>query len=156
MIIEQLLDDLDDMIDHSKGLGGKRIIDAVKLRVLVDEIRLNMPQVIEEARHITSDKNEIIDDAKRSADSIVRAAEDKAKAMVSQEEITKMSQERAGEILALAQKRSKEMRRASQEFVEDLMRRADEGLTSHLTELRRTRAELKQQGSAATRPADKE
>ena len=39
----------------------------------------------------------------------------------------------------------KEMRKAAQDFVDDIMRRADEGLTANLGEVRKTRAALKQQ-----------
>ena len=65
--------------------------------------------------------------------------------MVAQEEIVKMAQEKAAEIIAAAQSKSREMRKASQEFVDDIMRRADEGLTANLGEVRKTRAALKQQ-----------
>ena len=37
------------------------------------------------------------------------------------------------------------MRKAAQDFVDDIMRRADEGLTANLGEVRKTRAALKQQ-----------
>ena len=36
------------------------------------------------------------------------------------------------------------MRKAAQDFVDDLMRRADEELTANLSDLRKTRASLKQ------------
>ena len=38
-----------------------------------------------------------------------------------------------------------EMRKAAQDFVDDIMRRADEGLTQNLSEVRKTRAALRQQ-----------
>ena len=56
-----------------------------------------------------------------------------------------MAKEKAAEILASAQAKSRDMRRAAQEFVDDIMRRADEGLTANLGEIRKTRAALKQQ-----------
>ena len=37
------------------------------------------------------------------------------------------------------------MRKAAQDFVDDIMRRADEGLTANLGDVRKTRASLKQQ-----------
>ena len=69
--------------------------------------------------------------------------------MVAQEEITRMAQEKAGEIMATAQNKAKEMRKAAQDFVDDIMRRADENLTANLAEVRKTRASLKQQIPAA-------
>ena len=57
----------------------------------------------------------------------------------------KLAQEKAAEIISGAQSKSREMRKAAQDFVDDIMRRADEGLTANLGEVRKTRAALKQQ-----------
>ena len=59
------------------------------------------------------------------------------------------SREKAAEIISNAQGKAKEMRRAAQDFVDDIMRRADEGLTANLGEIRKTRAALKQQTPVA-------
>ena len=75
--------------------------------------------------------------------------------MVAQEEITKLAQEKASEIIATAQAKSRQMRKAAQDFVDDIMRRADEGLTANLGEVRKTRAALKQQlPSAPAKPTE--
>ena len=55
-----------------------------------------------------------------------------------------MAQAKAHEIVATAQAKSRDMRKAAQDFVDDLMRRSDEGLTQNLSDLRKTRASLKQ------------
>ncbi len=103
---------------------------------------------------IVADRTDIITNAKREADGIIRSAEERAKAMVAQEEITKLAQEKASEIIANAQAKSRQMRKAAQDFVDDIMRRADEGLTANLGEIRKTRAALKQ--AIPTSPAAKE
>ena len=46
-------------------------------------------------------------------------------------------------MLAQAQTRFREMRKASNEYIDDLMRRTDEGLAANLAELRKTRQEIK-------------
>lgn len=146
MNVEELMDQIDEMLEKSMKLpGGKVIIDAEKLRTLADDVRLNIPAEVKQARGIVSDRADIINTAKREADNIIRAAEERAKAMVAQEEITRMAQEKAGEIMAAAQNKAKEMRKAAQDFVDDIMRRADENLTANLAEVRKTRASLKQQ-----------
>jgi len=111
----------------------------------VDDIRLNIPSEIKQARGIVADRAEIISTAKREADGIIRNAEENAKAIVAQEAIVKMAQEKAAEIIANAQTKSREMRKAAQDFVDDIMKRADDGLTANLGEIRKTRAALKQQ-----------
>ena len=51
-------------------------------------------------------------------------AEEKAKAMVNQDEIVRQAQQKANELIAQAQQKFKEMRKASNDYVDDLMRRA--------------------------------
>ena len=146
MNVEELLDRLDEVIDKSLALGSRRcVVDAEKLRVIIDDIRLNLPQEIKQARAIVSDRSDIINTAKREAENTVRAAEERGRALVGQEEITRQAQTRAAEIIAHSQQKSREMRKAAQDFVDDLMRRADDGLTANLTEVRKVRASLKQQ-----------
>ncbi len=145
MNIEELLEQFDEVLDSGIKIPGKKtLVDVEKLRAVVDDIRLNIPNEIKQARGIVADRTDIITTAKREADGIIRNAEERAKAIVAQEEIVKMAQEKATEIIANAQAKSKEMRRAAQDFVDDIMRRADEGLTSNLGEIRKTRAALKQ------------
>lgn len=146
MSIEELLEQFDEALETGIKMPGKRtIVNAEKLRAVIDDIRLNIPSEIKQARGIVADRADIINNAKREADGIIRNAEERANALVSQEEITKMAREKAAEIIADAQGKSREMRKAAQEFVDDIMRRADEGLTANLNEVRKTRASLKAQ-----------
>lgn len=149
MNIEELLEQLDEALDSGVKMPGKRVVvNADKIRAVIDDIRLNIPSEVKQARGIVADRADIITNAKREADGIIRNAEERANAMVSQEEITKLAQEKAGEIIANAQAKSREMRKAAQEFVDDLMRRTDEGLTANLGEIRKTRSALKAQNGA--------
>ncbi len=146
MTLDELLEQFDEVLDSGiKIPGRKTVVDIEKLRAVVDDIRLNIPSEIKQARGIVADRAEIISTAKREADGIIRNAEENAKAIVAQEAIVKMAQEKAAEIIANAQTKSREMRKAAQDFVDDIMKRADDGLTANLGEIRKTRAALKQQ-----------
>ena len=145
MSIEELLEEFDEVLDAGMKLPGKRtLLDAEKVRELVDDIRLNLPAEIKQAKSIVNDRTEIISRAKAEADDIIKRADERAQAMVAQEEITRLADEKAREIIAAAQSKSREMRKAAQDFVDDIMQRADEGLTANLAEVRKTRASLKQ------------
>ena len=44
MSIEDLLDEIDELLDRAWGLpGGKSVVDAEKLRVALDDVRLELP-----------------------------------------------------------------------------------------------------------------
>lgn len=155
MTLDELLEQFDEVLDDGIKIPGKKtLVDVERLRAVVDDIRLNIPGEIKQARGIVADRAEIITTAKREADGIIKNAEEKAKAIVAQEQIVKLSNEKAAEIIANAQAKSREMRKAAQDFVDDLMRRADESVTANLGEIRKTRAALKQQIPTAPRTED--
>lgn len=144
--MDDLMEQLDEVLESGFKMPGKRVvIDVEKVRAIIDDMRMTMPTEVKQAKGIVADRADIINNAKREADSIVRVAEERAKAMVAQEEITKLAQAKAGEVLAAAQKKSREMRKAAQDFVDDLMLRSDEMLTANLNEIKKTRAALRQQ-----------
>ena len=151
MTLDELLEQFDEVLDNGIKIPGKKtLVDIEKLRAVVDDIRLNIPGEIKQAKAIVADRADIITTAKREADGIIKSAEERAKAMVAQEQIVKLAQEKAAEIISNAQGKSREMRKAAQDFVDDLMRRADESVTANLGEIRKTRAALKQQIPAST------
>ena len=146
MNMDDLIEQLDEVLDSGFKMPGKRVVvDIEKVRAIVDDMRMTMPTEIKQAKGIVADRADIINEAKREADSIVRTAEERAAALIAQEEITKLARAKAGEVLAAAQKKSRDMRRAAQDFVDDLMARADEQLTANLGEIKKTRAALRQQ-----------
>ena len=157
MNMEELLEQIDEALDDgTKLFGRKTVVDVEKIRALIDELRLNMPSEIKQARGIVADRADIIANAKREADAVIRSAEERARAIVAEQEIVKMAQEKAAEIIANAQTKSREMRKAAQDFVDDIMRRADEGLTANLSDVRKTRAALKQQIPSAPAKPDEQ
>ena len=146
MDVEELVDELYELVEKAWNLPlsrGRAMLDVEEVRTILDEIRETMPQEIRQAKAIVADRSQIISDAKREAETIIRVAEERANTLVNQNEIVKQAQQKANEMLAQAQARFREMRKASNEYIEDLMKRADEGLSSNLAELRKTRQNIK-------------
>ena len=146
MNVSSLLDELDEMIDSAWNMplsGGKALVDAERVREIVDKIRSSLPQEIRQAKAIVSDRSQIIADAKREAETVVRVAEERARVMVNQDEIVRQAQARGSELLSQSQTKAREIRRAANEYVDDLMKRTDEQMTANLAELRKTRLNLK-------------
>ena len=146
MNIDDILDAMDEMLDRAWNLpltGGRCVVDAEKVREMVDDIRLNLPDEIKQAKAIVKDRTEILSSAKSEAEAIVRKAEERARVMIAQDEVMKQAQAKATEIVTQAQTKSKEIRQASQEFSDEVLRKAEESLAGSLTEVRQTRQALK-------------
>lgn len=146
MSVDDLLDELYDMVDKAWNFPmshGRGVLDCQEVKQILDEIRESLPQEIRQAKAIVADRTQILGDAKREAGTIVKVAQERAKSMVAQDEITKQAQQKANGMLTQSQTKIREMRRASNEYVDDLMKRSDDGLSQVLAELRKTRQNIK-------------
>lgn len=144
--VEELMDELYALVDKAVKLplsGGRTVVDGEEVKSILDEMKDNLPQETRQARAIVADRTQIIADAKKEAESIIRAAEERAKKMISQDEIIKQAQVRATEMLGQTQARLKEMKRASNEYLDDLLKRTEESITASLSELKQTRQNIK-------------
>lgn len=146
MRLDEILDKLDDMVDKAWSLplsGGRCVLDAEKVREIIDDLRLNMPKEIPQAKAIVADRAEIIRNAKLEAEEIIKTAQAKANAMISTDEIVRQAQEKADAILNDAQQKSKEMRKAAVDFSDHLLLQTQEKICDALNEIKQARQALK-------------
>ena len=145
-IIDDILDMMDDMLDNASSVPfsvKKSIIDCDQMRDYINEIRLNLPQEIKQAKLIVRDRQSIINDANKEAESITRRAEERAKVIVSNDEITKAAKARAVEMINQAQAKAKEIKTAANKYIDDVLVQSEECLQANLADIRRTRQALK-------------
>ena len=146
MIIDDILDMMDDMLDNAASVPfsvKKSIIDSDQMRDYINEIRLNLPQEIRQAKLIVRDRQSIINDANKEADTIIRRAEDRAKVIVSNDEITKAAKARATEIINQAQGKARDIKNAANKYIDDVLVKTEECLQSNLSDVRKTRQAIK-------------
>lgn len=153
MAIDEILDQLDELIDRAWSLpltGGRCVVDADKVRELLDDIRLNMPTEIRQAQSIVADRTQIVSEAKKEAESIIARAEKRAASLVEEEEIVKQSKNRATEIAQQSQIQSYEMKQSAKEFVDNILKASEESLLASLAEVKKTRTAFNQQQKKTT------
>ena len=147
MNMDELLDLLDETLEESPSLpltGGKRMVDVDKVRDMIDDVRLNMPGEIKQAKAIVNDRTEIVATAKREAEAIIKKAEERARVLVDQEEIVKIAQQRATELLGTAQQQAREMRTTITDYCGNMLRQTEESLARGAAEVKNVRQTLRQ------------
>lgn len=105
MSIDEILDDMDELLDKAGTVpfaAHKSIIEGERMRELIGDIRLNLPQEIKHAKMVAFDRDRIIKEAEAKAEQIVRQAEERAKTLVSQEAIVREAKNRAVEAVTQA------------------------------------------------------
>lgn len=146
MRVDELITELQDLVAEAKTLplsGGKVIIEAEKVYDILDEIQDTLPAEVRQAKNIVADRSQIIAEAKKEAEDIIRAAEERKKQMIEQSEIMREAKAEATELLNDVKAKAAEMRKAANEYVENVMKRTDDAITAQLTELRKTRQNLR-------------
>ena len=122
---------------------GRAVLDGDEVKKILDEIKQALPQEIRQAKAIVADRSQIISDARQEAETIVRLAEERKKAMINQHEIVKQAQQKSNDMISQTQAKIREMRKASNDYIDDLMKRTDDALAANLAELRKTRQNIK-------------
>ena len=146
MRVDELINELQDMIAEAKTLplsGGKVIVEAEKIYDILDEIQDTLPAEVRQAKNIVADRSQIIAEAKKEADDIIRAAEERKKAMIEQSEVMREAKSEAAELLNDVKAKAAEMRKAANDYVDNVLKRTDDAITAQLTELRKTRQNLR-------------
>lgn len=146
MNINENLDLIDDILDGAWTVplsGGRCVVDIDKIREAIDDIRLNMPQEIKQAKMIVADRKQIIDDARKEAESALRIAEERARKLVETSEIVRQSQERAKEIIAQTNSQNRELKKATNDYIDSSLKGCEDALSEALQQLRSTRQAFK-------------
>ncbi len=146
MSIDEILEMMDDMLDKAVNVpfsNKKSLIEVDKMRELIDEIRINMPKEVKQARDLVNDRKMILNDAKNEAATIVSKAEQRAAMLVSQQEIVRQATAKANEINAVAQSQTKELRDMTNKYVDNMLNKVEELLSNDLVDVRKARGALK-------------
>ncbi len=143
--IDEILEQMDELLDKSASVpfaNNKMIVDGERLRELIDDIRLNIPQEIKRAKLIDFDCERIVKEAEQKAEQIVQRAEERAKSLVANDAIIKEAKQRSMEIVTQAQSRSKEIKNATSHYVENMLHDAEIYFTKGLQDVKRTSQEI--------------
>ncbi|MEE1012611.1 MAG: ATPase, partial [Acutalibacteraceae bacterium] len=84
MNIENLLDQIEDILEAGSKvpLSSKIAVDANAIKRAIEDIRLNLPNEITQARAIVADRNNILIKAKDEAVNAVTGAQEKSRALI--------------------------------------------------------------------------
>lgn len=141
--VEELLDMLFEMIDEAKNVplsGDKCMIERDRALDLIDDIRSQFPVELSEARKMMANRAELVASAKREADSIRKAAEDKARQLLAEDVITLQAKQKANDLKRETEERSRDLKRSANEYCEDVLRRTEEAVAAAYDEIKKSRA----------------
>ena len=144
--VQYLIDMLYEMIDGAKGVlmaPDKCTIVREDALDLLDELRGQLPVELKKAQDLLRARDEYVEGAKKEAEKIRRQADQDAKTIVGESEITRIARDKAHDILRRADERSKAMIGVTNEYTDDALRRTEEAIQMALEEVRESRARFR-------------
>lgn len=144
--IEDIISALYDMIQDARALplgADKCILERDKVLDMLDEIIAQLPAELKQSRTIVESRNELIGQARREAEGIVRQAQQKAKELIAEEAIYQEARRQCQEMVVKTQERIAQLRKASNDYMDDALRRTEEAINQSLNEVRDTRVKFR-------------
>ena len=145
MEVLEIIDMLEDVVEKSMAIPfmGRAIVDREELLDLIQEIRLNLPGDLKQAKWVKEERQRILDEASKEAESIVKNAEEKMAGLIDDHEITQKAYAQANEIVAAAQNNARELRLGTKQYADDVMASLEARIEKLATIVRENRKELK-------------
>jgi len=91
MEIFTFLETLEDMLEKSKTVPftNKSIVDKDEMIEIIQEIRIKLPDELKQAKWVKEERQRILLEAEKEADTVVKEAENRIISMIDEHEITR-------------------------------------------------------------------
>ena len=143
--MEDIISALYDMVQDARAVplaADKCIVERDKVLDMLDEIIAQLPVELKQARTIVESRNELIGQARREAELLVRQATEKAEKMIAGETIYQETKRTCQEMVEQTQSRMAQLRKVSNDYMDDALRRTEEAIALSLEDVRDTRAKF--------------
>ena len=131
--VMEILDDLYSMVSEAWGvpLGNEKcIVERDKLLGLLDEIKDKLPSELSEARRLVQTRNEFITNAKHEAEGIRHQAEERARVLVSEQEVVRVAEAKSSEMMASTEQRVTQLRQAASQFCVQALQETEQAIAA--------------------------
>jgi cell division septum initiation protein DivIVA len=134
-----LIDKLDDLVHNAKPMP---LTDKEAIYDILDQMRATIPEEIKQARWIVKERQEMLAEAKREAERIMKEARDRQDRLVSEEEVTKQAERVAEDIIEDAHSREREIRLGAEDYADEILNTLEVNLSKFIAAVQRGRDRL--------------
>ena len=137
--IEDIIGALYDLVQDARSMplaADKCILERDRVLDMLDEIIAQLPSELKQSRTIVESRNELISQARREAEMIMRQAQEQSKQMITKEAIYVEAKRRAEELVAQTQERINALKKASNDYMDESLRKTEEVIADALANVR--------------------
>ncbi len=133
-----LIDRLEALVSTSRRVPfGRVLLDEQEILEIIDQMRLSLPNEINQARRVLQERDQIIGQAQSEAEKIVLMARDKADYMLNDNGLLQEAKVYAERILADAREESETLRTEANAYAAEMLTHLEDVLDKNLAQVRR-------------------
>jgi hypothetical protein len=138
MDIQHLVDRLEDLIDEGRHMPFSKftLIDEERALEIIDQMRISIPEEIEKAAKIITQRDRVLAQANEEAARLLQTARQKSDQMVNDTDRVKEAQERANHIIEQARNEAANITDEADQYVLDVLSRLEQTLLRNINEVR--------------------
>ena len=143
--IVELIDHLEYLVHRAQRVPFTHnvMIDEDEILDLLDQIHVNLPEEIKQARTLLAEQERLISEAQQEAARISQTAAQKAEAMMQDHEVTRKAESHGQALVREAQQRAEDEKRAADEYAADVMQQLESHLVRTVATVRKAQETLK-------------
>ena len=143
---EDIIGALYDLVQDARSMplsADKCILERDKVLDMLDEIIAQLPSELKQARTIVESRNELVGQARREADNIIKEAQSKVDQLVTKEAIYVEAKKRAEEVAEQTQARIAALKKAGNEYMDNALRETENVIAQSLKNVQETRVKFR-------------
>jgi len=139
-----LIDKLDDLVHNAKSvpMTDQVRVDKEEIYDILDQMRATIPEEIKQARWIVKERQEMLAEAKKEAERVIKDARERQEGLVGEEEVTKQAERAAEDIVEDARAREREIRLGAEDYADEILNTLEVNLSKFIAAAPRGRARL--------------
>jgi len=142
--IDALLERLENNVISARAVpfSDNCMVDREEMLVLITMIRDELPGELKQAKWLLEQNRQLIAEARKEAENIMRDAEARMSRMIDEHEITQKARLQANDLMEKANQAAQKIRAGSMEYARKRLSEIEDQLTNMLMTVQRNKKEL--------------
>jgi vacuolar-type H+-ATPase subunit H len=117
--ITYLLESLEEVLNSGTRVPftSRTLVDDEKCLEIIDQIKLSLPREIRQARQVNSQREAMMEEARKHSEQLIISAENEARERVKDHYVAREAEARGQELLIQAERRAAQMRADAEQYV---------------------------------------
>src|ERR1700745_49452 len=139
-----LIDKLDDLVHNAKSImmTDQVRVDKEEIYDILDQMRATIPEEIKQARWIVKERQEMLAEAKKEAERIIKDARERQEQLAGEGEVTKPAERAAGDNVQDVRARGGEIGLGAEDYADEILNTLEVTLSKFIAAVQRGRERL--------------